>query len=144
MVLVCGDLKPAFLSSEPGLSPHLASALSLQCYLCCGIQTVNQCRVMPCGEGSKVCYKGSLIVTMKNGEFPVPKAWGWVCGGSWEECECGRGRCLCHLGLRPVPASVPLCTEQPTEASWRRVLGLEGQDGLPSQGMDGQARLGRG
>lgn len=68
MVLVCGDLKPAFLSSEPGLSPHLASALSLQCYLCGGIQTVNQCHAMPCGEGSKVCYKGSLIMTMKNGQ----------------------------------------------------------------------------
>ncbi|XP_066235796.1 lymphocyte antigen 6H-like isoform X3 [Saccopteryx leptura] len=43
-------------------------ALSLRCYVCTGIQGMDQCHVLPCGGGSNVCYKGDLVTTLTNGQ----------------------------------------------------------------------------
>lgn len=113
VVLLSGGLKPPFLSSEPGLCPHPTPALSLQCYLCGGTQTATQCLVMTCGQGHNVCYKGDLISTWQDGEFPAPRAgWAVASGASWKECGCVRCQVRVTWGC--------FCTEEPAEASWRR------------------------
>uniref|UniRef100_A0A8C6C795 UPAR/Ly6 domain-containing protein n=1 Tax=Monodon monoceros TaxID=40151 RepID=A0A8C6C795_MONMO len=84
-----------------GLCPCPAPALSLWCYTCYGISNVgklSQCQPTQCNWSPAVCFRGDLTTAMGSGEFPAPRACGWVEGGGSGN---GRGHTVLAASITP-------------------------------------------